>query len=154
MDTVTYEMTASELVHAAFARKLRDRRFVVNVTIVVLALAVLLAYGVLPVPFAFLCLAYPPLAAFVMYRAITRLVARSPWLTAPTTLRFDERGLRMSAGDYGNEVAWSGFGAWRESPEHYVLYLGRSQAAITLPKRAFDTAQAQRLRRHVETIAR
>lgn len=152
MDTVTFEMPAGELVHAAFVRKLRERRFLTNVAVVVFAMAALVAFGVLPVPFAFLCLAYPPLAAFALHRAIARFVEQSPWLTAPTTVRFDEHGLRTSAGDFGTEVAWSGFGSWLETRDHFVLYLGRGQAAMTLPKRAFDTAQAQRFLRHAEAI--
>jgi hypothetical protein len=88
----------------------------------------------------------------LFYFAIARVISGAPWLTAPTTLEFDDAGVRIAAGDVRTELPWYAFRAWSRGREHNIQLFGRTGAPLTVPLRAFDAATLADFTRHLERI--
>jgi hypothetical protein len=58
----------------------------------------------------------------------------------------------LEAGDIRNDLKWSAFGRWRRTAEHFLLYLGRTDAALHVPLRAFSAEQLAEFTRYLPRI--
>jgi hypothetical protein len=152
--TVRYQLAQAEAVGAAFRRRMaRPALWGFEALLVLVALGLALA-GPSASAYAIIFLVIAVAQPFLMYAALSAAVGRVPWLTAPTTLEFDDAGIRMSMGDVANEMRWSVFARWTRTREHFFLYPGAGPNAITIPLRAFDDATLADFTRHLERIPR
>ena len=140
MTTVHYQLTYNEALGTAFRRRvLRPRFWIIQSVDLVVAVALWLAgppLSYFAFIFAVLALVFP----FLLYIAIANRISSTRWVTAPTTLEFDDETLRLSMGDVRNEIRWRAFQRWERGRDHFFLYPGPGPQALTIPVRAFDPA--------------
>jgi hypothetical protein len=150
--SVRYQLTSGEAVGTAFRRRMLGApRLALNAFMLVVGVALVLAVPegrIVGVALIVFVVATP----ILFYFAIARVISGTPWLTAPTTLEFDDAGVRLAAGDAHLALPWSAFRAWSRGREHIFLLFGRTGAALTVPLRAFDGATLEEFTRHLERI--
>jgi hypothetical protein len=152
-NVVAFQMPAGEVIRTAFRRKVPRPRFLAAIAVVLVIGIALIAAKNSAMYFGLVCVAYAALAPLGLYLAVRRLVAQSPWLTAPITFGFGDSGITITAPDRRFEVAWSGFRSWSQTRDHMFLYIDAGNAAVTIPRRAFSTEQLQRFMGYVTRIA-
>jgi hypothetical protein len=150
--TVRYQMTLQELVHSAFRRKMLTKRRLALLAALVAVGALLLAFPVTRSA-GFVVILFALLWPLAFRAAIAKLVRRSGILTAPATLAFGDEGLSMVSGDVRIEYGWRAIGRCVEDTGYFFVYLGRSDTALTIPKRAFGPAEMEEFRRHLARVA-
>lgn len=152
MPTIQYQLTHNEVVGTAFRRRMaRPSVWVFMGTLAVVALALALM-GRPAIDAAPYFLGIAAVFPFAMYFGLSTAISRAPWLTAPTTLEFDDAGVRMKMGDLGQEMPWRIFLRWSRSPEHLFLYPGRGPNALTVPVHAFDGTTLEEFVRYLERM--
>lgn len=154
MRTIHYQLTHNEAAGTAFRRRMARPSvwaFMAVLLVIALGLALVGSFAREAAPyFAIVALVYP----FALYFGLSSAISRAPWLTAPTTLEFDDQGIRMSMGDVANEMRWRVFTRWTRTQEHFFLYPGSGPNALTIPLRAFDPPTLDDFTRRLERIGR
>src|SRR4051795_12527640 len=91
--TIHYQLTYNELLRAAFRRRLRRPVFLAIVGMLLLMALSLALTGPPGSAYALVFLGLALLHPVVLYIALATALARAPWLTAATSLEFDEDGV-------------------------------------------------------------
>jgi hypothetical protein len=151
LPTVKYQLTRDELVSSAFRRKVMRPRFLALLAILLLAGFAMLAMGDVLVYVGAFCIAYAFLAPLQLFLALDRFVKGTAWLTAPTTVDFDETGLTISAPGHRFQLAWPSFHSWWETERHVFVSPDQAgETAITIPKGAFAPRELEALYANLE----
>jgi len=141
MTTIHYQLTRKEAMRSIMRRRMfSPLRLWIQGLFILAGLALFTLPG--PAPDVGFFLIVLMIAMNVLsYLALSKVVDKAPWVTAPATLTYSDSRIAIEAGDIRQEYGWSAFGRWERTREHFLLFPGRLEAAIHVPMRAFTPAQ-------------